>query len=443
MLSRDRFRERLLERILTATGASSAGLLLAAACGGDAGVGQLAHTDGKGAASGAGTAGAGGSGGGAGRGGTDPGGSGGAIGGGGLFVGSGGAGFAGTPTDAGVEPPTVRVCVSPHDGGPPDATSEAGTNLCDEAKQALKSADYYGRTYCSGKPTVTFDGPKTVGAACCYDVHVSCFIYVGRAFLVDEGLLKAPLRRGSGWRTGPSPCTEGLSERTRRALSDAWVKDGLFEHASVATFARFAMQLLAVGAPSRLLHETLAAGRDEIRHAELCFALASAYAGEPLEPDRFPIEDDVRVNTDLVAIVQETIVEGCIGETLAALQAAEQARRASDPAVVASLESTVDDETRHAELAWRVVAWALEVGGDRIRRAVERTFATFRPPDPPTIDLDGVDGEDFVAHGRLTPEEARGTALEALEHVVRPCAAALLGLDVMTRRPATPLHALG
>jgi len=288
---------------------------------------------------------------------------------------------------------------------------------------------------------VTFDGPKRVGAACCYDVYVKCFVYVGRAFLVDEGLLKAAVRKGPGWRTGPSPCTDGLSPKTRRALTDAWVKDGLFEHASVATFARFAMQLLAVGAPSRLLHETLAAGRDEIRHAELCFALASAYAGEPLEPDRFPIDDDVRVNTDLVAIVEETIVEGCIGETLAALQAAEQARRASDPAVVASLVSTVEDETRHAELAWRVAAWALEVGGERVRRAVQRTFADFRPPDAPVIDLEGVSGDDFVAHGRLTPEEARETALEALERIVRPCAAALLGVDVMTKRPVTPIGA--
>jgi hypothetical protein len=359
-------------------------------------------------------------------------------------------GVFGGPTDAGVRStPNETICVSPHDGGADaaidsgtDATIEAGATLCDEARRALAAPSVYGARYCrSSDDSVTFEGPRMAGAACCYDVYVKCFIYVGRAFLVDDGLLKAPMRKGSGWHTGPSPSVGGLSEKTRRALTDAWVKDGLFEHASVATFARFAMQLLAVGAPSRLLHETLAAGRDEIRHAELCFALASAYAGEPLEPDLFPIDNDVRVNTDLVAIVEETIVEGCIGETLAALQAAEQARRASDPAVVASLVSTVEDETRHAELAWRVAAWALDVGGERVRRAVERTFADFRPPDAPVIDLEGVNGVDFLAHGRLTPEEARATALEALDRVVRPCAAALLGVDVMTKRPVTPVFA--
>src|SRR5689334_17397512 len=100
MLTRDRFRERLLERILAATGASSAGFVLAAACGGHAEIGQLSHTDGKGDATGAGTTGAGGgSVGGAsgGRGGIGQGGIiggvGGAIGAGGLFVGSGGIGF--------------------------------------------------------------------------------------------------------------------------------------------------------------------------------------------------------------------------------------------------------------------------------------------------------------------------------------------------------------
>jgi hypothetical protein len=425
----------LLERLLAATGVGSAGLALATACGGEAKVGQVAHTDGQSgeagiAARGAGGAARGGSGGSSGNGS------------GGDVFGTGGNPFAtggAAGTDAG-QTPSVTVCVSPHDAGA-DSAPDSGLSLCDQAKQAIGTPDYYHAHYCEfrGTATVNVAGPKMVGAACCYDVFVTCFVYVGRAFLVDEGLLKAAVRRGGGWRTGPSPCTEGLSPKTRRALTDAWVKDGLFEHASVATFARFAMQLLAVGAPSRLLRETLAAGRDEIRHAELCFALASAYAGEPLEPDCFPIQSDVRVNTDLVAIVEETIVEGCIGETLAALQAAEQARRATDPAVVASLESTVEDETRHAELAWRVTAWALETGGDRVRRAVERTFADFRPPDAPTIDLEGVSGDDFVAHGRLSPDEARATALEALERVVRPCAAALLGLDVMKRRPATPL----
>ena len=79
--------------------------------------------------------------------------------------------------------------------------------------------------------------------------------YVGRAFLVEGDMIKARARKGGGWTEPLSPCLDQLSPATRRALADAWVKDGLFEHASVATFSRFAIQLMSVGAPAHLLHD--------------------------------------------------------------------------------------------------------------------------------------------------------------------------------------------
>jgi hypothetical protein len=96
------------------------------------------------------------------------------------------------------------------------------------------------------------------------------------------------------------------------------------------------------------------------------------------------------------------------------------------------LLATVEGETRHAELAWRVVAWALRAGGAKVRRVAEQAFATFEPPRAPVITLEGVDLDAFAAHGRLTPDDARSIALEVLEALVRPCAAALLERDVMT-----------
>jgi hypothetical protein len=279
---------------------------------------------------------------------------------------------------------------------------------------------------------------------CCYELLVrrtNC-VYVGRAFLVDDGLVKAEVRDGADWHHGPAPAVDALGPETRRALEEAWLKDALFEHASVATFARFAMQLLAVGAPARLLHDTLAAGNDEIRHAELCFALASAYAGRPLAPAAFPLPAELPVDRDLADIVAETIVEGCIGETLAATQAEAQLAITTDPSVRESLLSTVEDETRHAELAWRVVAWAVRSGGERVRRIAERTFAGFDPPPAPAIDLSEVDRAAFAAHGRLEPDEARRVALLAISEVVRPCAAALLGREVMAHfAPEAPYAA--
>ncbi len=378
--------------------------------------------------------------------------------GGGTAGGTGGAGGSGAtggsivipPDDGGLpplttEPMTICIDFSAVDGGTSTGAGgeggEAGAPTLASCPSPDQVPELQGMpcTLVSSHTGTGWDlvevtaGPRLEGTACCYDllVHKTECVYVGRAFLVDEGLVKAVVRDGGGWHFGASPDVASLSDATRRALEEAWLKDALFEHASVATFARFAVQLLGVGAPSRLLHATLSAGKDEIRHAELCFSLASAYAGRALEPDAFPLDDRLPIQRDLADIVSETIVEGCIGETLAALQAEAQLAVTTDPVVRESLIATVDDETRHAELAWQVVAWALAEGGERIRRVAERAFSSFDPPRAPNIDLRGVDRAAFRAHGRLEPDEARRVALEALTAVVRPCAAALLGRDVM------------
>ncbi len=439
----DEFRRRLVARLLAAANATSVGVAVAAtsaaaatstACGtaiggdpdqsttnGDSG--STGGTGGVGGALGTGGAGTGGTGGGGlGTGGLGTGG----LGTGGLGTGGGGGsgGDIIIPQDAALPDANMKTrrCVQPN-GGMPCATGaevEVGAyfdEICQQFQEIVVSVS---------------SGPEVEGASCCYELTVrpgdffECGGYVGRAFLVEGDFVKAVARKGGGWTTGPSPSAKDLDDRTRRALADAWAIDGLFEHASVATFARFAIQLLALGAPSRLLHETLSAGRDEIRHAELCFALASAYAGEPLEPDEFPIGDQIPLQRSLEDMVTETVIEGCIGETLAAMQAAEQLALATDPAVVESLESTVEDETRHAELAWRVTAWAIETGGEKTWAAVARVFDGFRPPPTPKEDLEGVDLEAFAAHGRLTADQARRAALDALDNVVRPCARALL-----------------
>jgi hypothetical protein len=55
------------------------------------------------------------------------------------------------------------------------------------------------------------------------------------------------------------------------------------------------------------------------------------------------------------------------------------------------------------------------------------------------LHLDGVDLHEFEAHGRLLPAENRRLALEALDRIVRPCAAALLGVDVRGFRPVSAM----
>jgi hypothetical protein len=416
-----RFRQELLRRILKVTHASSIGLAVAAA----AGCGSSVNVAPPG--SGGSSGGRGGAGGGDAGVTTSTGGSGGGF----IITTSSSSSSSSSSSgmfDAGTwdagdgSPQTVMSCIESNGAPCPDAMS-AGSFDIPPCWQVL-SVD---------------SGPTPSGSSCCYEITVQPYpCYVGRTFFIDEGVVKADLRRGSGWRAKLTPDVGGMNEATRRALADAWARDGLFEHASVASFSRFAMQMLAVGAPADLVRDIHAACVDEVHHAELCLALASGYEGASVEPGPLPFPGPMAIEPDLPAIARETVWEGCVGETVATVQAMEALRDTTDPAVREVLEITVRDETRHAELAWRFVAWALEVGGDATRAAVIDAFATFSPPEPRAESLDGVCLATYAAHGRQRAAEARAIASRVLAEVVTPAACALLDKP---RRRAAPAEA--
>ncbi len=265
------------------------------------------------------------------------------------------------------------------------------------------------------------------GGQCCYPATTSCCS--GRPLIVDGQIRTAAVRstapRASGWRGGEAPAVESLAPELRAALAGAWLRDALLEHASIASFSKFAIELLTVGAPSELLDAAHAAARDEVRHARACFALASAYAGRELAPGPLALGGALELGTDLSAIAASAVKEGCVGETLAAVQAAEQLDAATDPAVRAALEMIVDDEARHAELAWRFVAWAVRTGGEPVRRAVERAFAEAVAGQPTVASLD--DHPILRAHGRVSGQALRAAFELTIAETIRPAARRLTG----------------
>lgn len=290
-----------------------------------------------------------------------------------------------------------------------------------------------------GERTVSVDGPGEfrsaaddtgfAGDRCCYPVTkvtVPDGCVVGRPYYDDGQLVTAEARCASGWAVGRRPDPSALTPAERRLLADAWTRDALIEHASVAAFAKFALELLAVGAPSDLVDAAHAAARDEVRHARLAFALAEAYAGEAVAPGAFPFGGSVPVETDLAALAAATAREGCVGETVVALLAAEALAVTEDPAVRDVLAVVAADEARHAELAWRAVRWMVEVGGDRVRDAVAAVFDDVardgvRPPDVTF----GADDRVLAAHGRIRAEAMRAMVDRALAEVVLPCGRAV------------------
>ncbi len=265
-------------------------------------------------------------------------------------------------------------------------------------------------------PPCSFDGAKwdCSNAAC------------GRPFLVDAQALTAPTAPRDDWRgllAAPRPVAPELAAR----LAAYWTEIGRLEHASVAAFAQFVLQLLAVGAPPELVLGAQQALADEVEHARLAFGLASLYLGTGVGPGAL-MTTGAGAATDLPALVDAVIREACLGETLAAFEAREAAERAEDPAVQAALRKIAGDEQRHAELGWRFVQWALS-GADATAQARARaTFAAALAEARQGAARDAAEAAapELHAHGVIDAPLRAQIWTRGLAEVIEPCAAALL-----------------
>jgi hypothetical protein len=247
----------------------------------------------------------------------------------------------------------------------------------------------------------------------------------GRPLVVEQQARVARVRRGNAWTVQSGVQLDGLTENQRLRLAERWQQAALYEHASVASFARFTLDLMTHGAPPALLLAAQKAAADEVRHAQLCFGLAAAY-GSVVEPANLELPGgSLPLSQSLVELAVDTAREGCIGETLAAVRAAEQLRYATDPGVQRVLTALVQDEGEHAELAWRTLRWAVDQGGEPVREALRVVF------DEAVRAVDGfVEGgesdPELRAHGLLSDEETRRGLRRAMEGVILPAAQELL-----------------
>lgn len=178
----------------------------------------------------------------------------------------------------------------------------------------------------------------------------------GRPLTLADGPRVAPDATRGDWRDALTPAA--VPAPLRRRLAAHWAAVGAMEHASIGSFARATLQLLALGAPAELIADTQRAAADEVEHARLAYGLASAYAGEPVGPGPLRL-DDLAVEADPVVIVRALVIEGCVGETLGVVEALAGAG-ARDATVAAVCRRIAADELRHAALAWRTLRWLLE-----------------------------------------------------------------------------------
>jgi hypothetical protein len=278
-------------------------------------------------------------------------------------------------------------------------------------------------------------GPELIDGKCCYGFCAGdC---CGRPMLVEGAPRLAAVVERSDWAAelAGSAAIAELDSELRAAIGQEWLSDAQLEHASIASFARFTLDLLAFAAPAALIEDAQQAISDEIRHARDCFALASLYQGAPCGPGPLRM-DGVRASSSLLEAAVAAVREGCVGETVAALTAKAQANTAEISEIRAILERIAADEARHAELAWRFVRWAMQEGGPSVRAAVAAAFAevhgSSRRRQPP-------EARDALlnAHGRLSKAGALEMQQTAIREVIEPCAQALLMQFNESSQPAS------
>jgi hypothetical protein len=203
----------------------------------------------------------------------------------------------------------------------------------------------------------------------------------------------------------------------REPLAAQWRENGRTEHASVAAFARLTMDLMALGAPPRLVADAQRDALDEIRHAELCFSLARALDGVARGPAPFPEARDARALPHpralaLAALAVDSLVDGALNEGVSARVIAKLARRCDVPAVRAVLKELAADEGRHAAHGWDVVEWCLSEGGVPVARALEGAARTLPMKRSSPLPEEAWSGgwQRYGIHGHALEAEEYGKA---------------------------------
>ncbi len=244
----------------------------------------------------------------------------------------------------------------------------------------------------------------------------------GRPFTVGP-TPRLAAARPDAWAPAAKVLEDAIPAPLQARIAATWARLGRYEHASVASFARFSLELMALGAPAELLTEPAVAMADEVRHARACFGIAAALGA----PDAGVGPLDVACALDdlsVEGVLERLIVEGCVGETLSAAEAAAALEAARAPAAREALTEIVADEARHAAYAWRCARWVLEAHPDLRPVAVaafDRAAPTIASPraDPA--------GPTLAAWGLLDARARARSTAAAWRSVVLPARDALLG----------------
>lgn len=249
-------------------------------------------------------------------------------------------------------------------------------------------------------------------------------------------LLARRYKKGTGLRKRvfPPRLMIDLTEAERAAVAAMWLFRAKAEQETAATYSDLANRLREGGAPAEMVARVEAAGHDEIRHRDLCAALAGRL-GSALPPwtsarlrriAPHDLNGGVRLLYEMVALF-------CVTESINATLLLRSWEQAHDASARELLHALLTDEVEHSRIGWAYLAtvseWRSAVSARLpvILAATthDETFLVepFPLPDSPAL----------VAHGMLPRDELRRVFSDAMQDVVLP-GLDLCGFDTTTAR---------
>ncbi len=201
---------------------------------------------------------------------------------------------------------------------------------------------------------------------------------------------------------------EALTEVERAALVRHWQRRAGSEQRIGLAFRQMVPLLRAVGATPIVLGLLELSAADELRHAEICIAMAERYAGAQVtlaERDSVALPSFGAADERLEAAL---LVAGtcCVNETLATVWLEQSLAASSTPLSVFANRAHLRDEIDHARLGWAHLASdALDADlrealAECIPRLLSANLPLWLEPDP-FIPLAGIAGHGQPPHAEV------------------------------------------
>ncbi|MCA9690821.1 MAG: hypothetical protein KC636_14535 [Myxococcales bacterium] len=216
---------------------------------------------------------------------------------------------------------------------------------------------------------------------------------------------------------------EALAPEDRGLLAAMWARRARSELGAGVVFSRIAGIVAGLGlGDSQIVWLAARAVSDEVRHAELCRALASRYAGRALPWPKAPPVGPPRyrgVAPEHTPIFY--VVHNCaINETIGTAYLAGCLEAAATPPIRAVIRELMRDEVDHARIGWAVLG-APQADAE-LRAALARALPELvsstrdawlaRAAESPDVVIDG--------HGCLSQPRIRALVEDAIDNLVLP-----------------------